>query len=85
MAKILLKPPNYRTLNFPISKVLAKIKENSRAGKSDIYVYFKSDNYRKGNKGEKQRKYYKNKAKKVKSNREKSNIAIVILEKLLIR
>ena len=48
--------------------------------------YFKSDNYSKGNKG---KKSSKNEAKKIKSdnfimsNREKSNIAIAIMDKLI--
>ena len=51
----------------------------------------KSDNYRKGNKGKEQRNYTKNKAEKIKSDnftgsiREKSNFAMAILKKRIIR
>ena len=53
------------------------------------YYPLKSDNYRKGNKGKKVRNLSK-KAKKIdlknltRRNREKSNIAIVTVEKLII-
>ena len=77
--------------------LLAKYKKNYvlstlRARKSDIYRYrnsWKNDNYRETNKAKKQRTITKNEAKKIKndnftkSNRERSNIAIAMLENRL--
>ena len=54
-----------------------------------IAITFKSDNYRKDEKGKKQRNNAKNEPKKIKinnftgSNRENSNIDITTLEKLI--
>ena len=63
-----------------------------RARKSDYYLEsWKSDNYRQRNEGMKQRNYTNNGVKKIKSNnftrsnKEKFNIAVVILENSIIR
>ena len=90
---------NYRCsdscCSFSILKAIAKSKGEliAIAFKSNNYRHcncWKSNKYRKGNKGEKQRNYALNEAKLIKrnsftrSNRKKINIVIAILEKLII-